>query len=696
MNINIYSLLPLSYAIMAFVMGPFLLSTKKNKIATYSLGAAALLQAVMAFLLFLFCRDLPSGINIIYARTALSLASLNPALIVLFSFHHIRMESPLFPGIKKLAIPAATLMGIVFSLLAFHPSFLQSIERISDDWTLFFGPAGTAFSIYLILCLLIILFQMEETVRNTQGYLRIRLTYLLLGITAGSLYTLFMASILLLYHLIYLDLLVAGTTVYTACWGMIAFAVTRHRLLDVDIFVSRHVVFASVAAFGIGSYLVVMSVLSYLLQIVSGKWGLLLSATFVSATLMLLAMLLFSTTLQKRVKHFIIVHFYRHKYDYRLEWKEFTQKISDAQDLNTLLNHIIEMIIETIWVNQVSIWLYNERSGILSFSRSRNLPRKAGFLNKASPLVQHLLHHGSPFNVKDPNVQNIVTHHQDLFNLFNISVVVPLKKGEHLLGMITLGAEMKRNEFIAEDYELLKTIAQQASGAIFSAQVIDEVAITKEAESFHKISSFLVHDLKNLVSSLSLVLQNAERNISKPDFQKDLLSTLLNTIEKMKRLIENLSTLPKELDIKKARIDINQLVNEALESSKVEQLKSVQVSRDLNDLPSIQGDGEYIKKVFINLVLNAIQSLPGGRGRVELTTYVKDGYAHVEVLDSGAGMTEEFIKKQLFKPFTTTKKKGLGIGLYQCKAIMEAHGGNIEASSIPNRGSQFTLKFPVE
>jgi signal transduction histidine kinase len=164
----------------------------------------------------------------------------------------------------------------------------------------------------------------------------------------------------------------------------------------------------------------------------------------------------------------------------------------------------------------------------------------------------------------------------------------------------------------------------------------------------------------------------------------------------MKRLIENLSALPKELDIKKARIDINQLVKEALESSKVEQLKSVQVSIDLNDLPSIQGDGEYIKKVLINLVLNAIQSLPGGRGRVELTTYVKDGYAHVEVLDSGAGMTEEFIKNQIFKPFTTTKKKGLGIGLYQCKAIMEAHGGNIEASSIPNRGSQFTLKFPVE
>jgi len=223
----------------------------------------------------------------------------------------------------------------------------------------------------------------------------------------------------------------------------------------------------------------------------------------------------------------------------------------------------------------------------------------------------------------------------------------------------------------------------------------EDVALTKEAESFQKISSFLVHDLKNLVSSLSLVLQNAERNITKPAFQQDLLETLGTTVEKMKVLIEKLSTLPKELKIHPQAVDLNALVEEAVESTKIRSIKGCSLSTDLNDVPPLMLDPEYIRKVLVNLLLNAVQALPGGKGRVEIVTYVQEGRACLEIVDSGSGMSEEFVRSRLFRPFTTTKKKGLGIGLYQCKAIVEAHGGEIAVSSIPGRGSQFTLKFPV-
>jgi len=110
----------------------------------------------------------------------------------------------------------------------------------------------------------------------------------------------------------------------------------------------------------------------------------------------------------------------------------------------------------------------------------------------------------------------------------------------------------------------------------------------------------------------------------------------------------------------------------------------------------VEVDGEYVMKVLGNLILNSVQSFPNGTGQIAVNSYVSDGCVNIEVVDTGVGMTEDFMKQQLFRPYRSTKKKGLGIGLYQCKAIMEAHGGDIEVQSIPNRGSQFILRFPIK
>jgi putative PEP-CTERM system histidine kinase len=262
--------------------------------------------------------------------------------------------------------------------------------------------------------------------------------------------------------------------------------------------------------------------------------------------------------------------------------------------------------------------------------------------------------------------------------------------------MITLGPMMRGSDFTEEDAELMMIIANQASNSIVSAKLLDEIGTSKEAESFNKLSSFLVHDLKNLLSSLSLALQNAERNISNPNFQQDLLSTLTDTVSKMKTLIEKLSTLPKELKIKKTPTDLNHVIQDVLESPQIENIRNVELSTDLHNLIPVEIDGEYVKKVLVNLILNSVQSFPNGRGRIEISSYINEGYVNVEIVDSGVGMSEEFIKQQLFKPYRSTKKKGLGIGLYQCKTIMEAHSGDIKVHSIQNRGSQFVLRFPIQ
>ncbi len=696
LKMNLYFITPIINSVFSLGVGILLLTRPRKKIASYLLGGAALASCAMTLCLSASLRSQPETIKIEYLRLALIFASLGIFLIHFFTLRHIRIEVPSFPRLQRVSILFTGIFSVLFVLFSFHPSMLSEMQTIGGKWFITFGAMGKFFLVYVILVILIILYQLEQVYRSSEQILRLRLKFLILGILCGCLYGLFLASVALLYRSIDLDLVVAGAVISPVCWSMIGFAAIRHRLLEVDIFVSRHVVFTSIAAFGVGIYLLGIGTLAYLAQALGGHWDLLVSASFFSLALIVLLLILFSSTLQRRIKRFIHIHFYRYKYDYRLEWNEVTKRISGINDLPRLILKVIELISETLWVHQVSIWLYNNKTGTLSFSMSRNLPRKAEFLKKESPLVQYLLHHSSPLMIRDKAAQKMISEHQDLLSRLQVSMVVPLKSGPRLVGMATLGPIMKGDDYTDEDAELMEVIANQVSGAIIGAQLIEEVGETKEAESFNKISSFLVHDLKNLASSLSLALQNVDRNIAKPEFQKDLVNTLVNTVGKMKTLIEKLSSLPKEMEIRKRPQNLNHLIHEVLETSKVEKIRDLKLVTDLGELPPVKVDGEYIKKVLVNLILNAVQSLPDGRGRVEIVSYAADGYAHVEILDSGVGMTEEFLQKQLFKPFRSTKKKGLGIGLYQCKAIMEAHGGQIKANSIPNRGSQFILKLPVQ
>ncbi|MDX1762926.1 MAG: PEP-CTERM system histidine kinase PrsK [bacterium] len=692
----LYPYLPLSNLLASLISGLILLTRQKKNMAAVSLGLTAFLHTVMSACLLFTLLGISEPHASLFLKAGLAANALAIITTVIFSFSHVRLEAPLFPAIGRYVVPMVWAAGLFFCLYIFHPSFSGPQGILSREGLLHFGPGGSAFAFFMIISHLIVLFQMEQTYRAAKGPPRVRLKFLILGISFVSLYSLFLASMILLLRSVPMDLMVAGSIVYALCWVMMAFAVVRHRLLDVDIFLSRHVVFTSVAALGVGLYLVMVGVLGYFFRTTGILSNLFLLVLFVALALMALGLLLFAPNLEQRIRRFINVHFYRYSYDYRQEWHEFTRQISTGQDLNNLVLKVIELVSEILWVNQVTLWLYNDRSGVLSFTMSLNLPKKAEFIKGDTPLVRYLLDQATPLNVKDPAAEPIVAAHQGLLQRYNVAMMIPLKVGSRLVGMISLGPPIKRDTYSQEDAELMMILANQASSSIISAKLLDEIGTSKEAESFNKISSFLVHDLKNLASSLSLALQNADRNIGNPEFQQDLLGTLTDTVAKMKTLIEKLSTLPKELRIKKVPTDINDLIRDVIKRSPAESLRTVELTTDLHALVPVEVDGEYVRKVLGNLLLNSVQSFPNGTGRIAVSSYVSDGCINVEVVDTGIGMTEEFIKQQLFRPYRSTKKKGLGIGLYQCKAIMEAHGGDIEVHSIPNRGTQFVLRFPIQ
>jgi signal transduction histidine kinase len=211
-------------------------------------------------------------------------------------------------------------------------------------------------------------------------------------------------------------------------------------------------------------------------------------------------------------------------------------------------------------------------------------------------------------------------------------------------------------------------------------------------EAFQTMSTFFVHDLKNAASSLSLTLQNLPLHFDDPDFRQEALKGLANTAARINLQISRLGALRRKLDLKPVESDLNQLVTETLANLKA--APGVEVVKDLHPVPKVVVDREQLQNVVTNLLLNAQEAI-AGRGRIHVKTGQREGRAILSVTDDGCGMSPNFLRDSLFRPFQTTKQRGLGIGMFQSKIIVEAHRGSIEVESEPGKGTKFGVTLPL-
>jgi putative PEP-CTERM system histidine kinase len=224
-----------------------------------------------------------------------------------------------------------------------------------------------------------------------------------------------------------------------------------------------------------------------------------------------------------------------------------------------------------------------------------------------------------------------------------------------------------------------------------TTRLSERLVRSHEFEAFHRLTSFVIHDLKNSISALSMLSDNALRNFADPEFQRDTIKTVSKTVERMKALLARLSTAPASDGLRLEPVDLAALALEA--ATPLVKNDRINLVKDLAPLP-ISADADALSRVVQNLITNAMQSIDG-EGTVRLRTFARDGWALLSVSDTGCGMSEEFMRRSLFAPFRSTKKGGWGIGLYQSKGIVEAHGGSIEVSSREGAGTTFTIKLPL-
>jgi len=258
-----------------------------------------------------------------------------------------------------------------------------------------------------------------------------------------------------------------------------------------------------------------------------------------------------------------------------------------------------------------------------------------------------------------------------------------------LLGFVVLMTPREKIDVDWEVRDLLKTASRQAASYLGQLRATEALLEARKFEAFNRMSAFVVHDLKNLVAQLSLMLRNAERHSENPEFQRDMLTTVENVVERMNKLMLQLRT--GATPVENARpVDLEAVVRRVCAAKAT---LDPPIELELSTGVTAAGHEDRLEHVIGHLVQNAIDATSKG-GSVTVKLYDDGAFALIDVKDTGTGMSSEFIRERLFRPFETTKPAGMGIGVYESAQYVEGLGGRIQVDSEPGRGTCVRVLLP--
>ena len=500
------------------------------------------------------------------------------------------------------------------------------------------------------------------------------------------------------------SILLSGAGVIFLGSLLLSYALLKHPFWEVKVLVSRRVIFGSLSITAFLLYVVISGTLLDLLQSIKLDGYNILFPAAVFALTALFLLIYLSPKSKRALEIFVARHFFRNKYDYRDLWMKSSEKLSGPLNLNDLLSKVAEFIANSMLVRQVTIWLRTPNSETFTLEYSHE-PVLAIAASHTSLRMRHAFTGTDPYKIyrvpeKDASNQDdkFPVDNIDILRKLGVQRIVPVEKAHEVLALLGVGGDARDRNSSAEDDRLLSSMSNHLAHLLVNQRLSDELLLAREWESFNRFSSFVVHDLKNLATLQSMTLENAKQLENDPRFLADAFSTFGQTTDKMMNLIAGLSVQRGQFSLQKRPVNIIEIISNTFDELKINKRNGITVTTTFppkDKPPMIAGDPELLKKVFTNLLLNAIQSLPKGQGAVEVTViHPGNGKITTEIKDTGCGMPPEQIKN-LFRPFQTSKKNGMGIGLCHTRSIVEVHGGRIYIDSEVNSGTQVEIEFPT-
>lgn len=671
-------------------------------IAVWSYGFAALAYAVFGLYVFFAWRGgLPgavllaaAGLSAAWAlactaavRAALPwLAVLGPGLDILrgasWFFFLIVLLRPLWGG--RMRWPAI-LAGL--AVLAQVLATAVNLWSNSDESAL--RPVLAAWLAHAVVGLILV----EQLYRTLPVQSRWGIKPLCLALGAGYIFELYMFADATMFARIDGDVWAVRGIAHALLIPLIVLSGTRSPSWTLRMAISREVVFHSTALAVAGLYLLVIAAAAYYVRYFGGDWGRALQLALLFAGLLLLGALLFSGAQRARLKVLLSKHLFSYRYDYRTEWLRFTQSLAAAEKEFDLGQSVIKALSDLVESPGGLLWLRDEFG---SFAPHSRLNRRASDQAEAadSEFARFLDEREWIINLEEyrrnPALYDELVLPAWLSALEDAWLVIPLKGSDSLVGFVVLSTARAQFEVNWEVLDLLKTAQRQAASYLDHMLAAEALIEARKFDSFNRMSAFVVHDLKNLVAQLSLMLKNSERHGSKPEFQQDMLETVAHVESRMRGLM---TQLQEKRSIDPPRIvDVEQVLRR-IAANRKSRMPQPLLLEPLPPDSQTRAHPERLERVLGHIVQNALDATDeDGKVTIELQA-VDANRLRVIVEDSGCGMTTEFLRERLSRPFQTTKTSGMGIGVFETRQYLTEIGGNLHFDSEPGKGTRVSIEL---
>ena len=577
--------------------------------------------------------------------------------------------------------------GAVLVVLCGAVTLASSLMLLGPEvarWTLFGRLALPVFGLVLL----------EQLFRNVPEDFRWLAKPLCIALACIFLFDVYLYSQAILFGRLDPASVAIRAAMHAIAVPLLYMASKRRSVSLVKFQVSRTAAFHTATLFLTGAYLLLVSAFGYYVRDYGGDLGTALQTALVFAAFVLLAVLVFSGEARARVRVFVGKHFFSYRYDYRAEWLRFTAMLSGNSSPREVGGLVVRGLANMLQSPAGALWTATPGTAEFVQSVHWNFPEVREKVEVASAFPTFLLRKTWIVDLAEyrqhPDRYDGACIPSWLSELRHAWLVVPLIVLDELIGFVVLTEPHASTEVNWEVRDLLKTASRQAASYLAQTNATEALLEMRKFDAFNRMSAFVVHDLKNIVTQLSLMMQNARRLQDNPEFRQDMLTTVENSLEKMRQLI---------LQLREGETPVGVLCGVEL-SPIVQRLQAMSAARgrslEVKVLEQVTATGheERLARVLGHVVQNAFDAAPLD-GRVWMTLQQAGDTAKIVVGDNGHGMTQEFVRTRLFKPFHTTKQNGMGIGAYESFQYVRELGGTIDVDSEVDRGTVISISLPL-
>jgi putative PEP-CTERM system histidine kinase len=477
------------------------------------------------------------------------------------------------------------------------------------------------------------------------------------------------------------------------------FASTGGAKDSLKIKLSRAATFQSLSLFAICCYLAAMAVLAGALRNPAWNWGSAGTAILFLVLLAVAATLVLSERARGWIKVKLSKHLFEHRYDYRNEWLRFTETLGRSGPQAAPLGDRMIKAFAAIVDSPGGLLLVNDAGGSIAAAAEWDWPgasAPAGHAEADGAFWAEVESRGRIIEFEalrqgwgEP-VDRTLPVPTWMLEDPCIWAGIPLVHLDRLVGIVLLAAPEYRRPLDWEDFDLLRTAGRQAASSLAEAHGQEALSNAQRFEEFNRRFAFILHDVKNLVSQLSLLARNAERHADNPEFRADMIATLQSSVGKMNDLLARLSPHTGTRVDNTDRQPLRPLLTAAIAAK--HRNHPVQLFGDTN--LHAQVDAAAFEQAIAHLLQNAIEASPPDEP-VGVRVADRGDAVAISITDKGSGMDVDFVRNRLFQPFSSTKPGGFGIGAFEARALLVAMGGRVSVVSRPGKGTTFTILLPA-